>query len=152
MKIFGFINCFNSRIFNFIQDITNISIFIQFISTSLTQIAFGYYAIISSSTINYVDAMRYFGQFVSITIETLLPCYYGEKIRTAQDELAMAIYEMKWYEQEIRFRRYFVLFLLRAQKDVFLMAGNQIPVNLKSFLKVFFIRDVLLVIIEFFFY
>lgn len=85
-----------------------------------------------------IVAIRLFGQFISVTIETWLPCYYGEKIRTAHDDLAKAIYEVKWYEQDTRFRRYFVLFLLRAQKDAYLTAGNKIPVTLHSFFMVIF--------------
>lgn len=80
--------------------------------------------------------MGYIGQIVCITLEIGLPCYYGERVRTSYEDLAQAIYKLKWYEQDIRFQRVFILFLKRAQKDTCLMAGGYIPITLRSFLGV----------------
>lgn len=123
------------RMLDFIQGITNASVFIQFISTSISQITFGYF-VLSSTTLTTLELVTSGIQFTSITLETCLPCYYGEKIRTVCDDLAKAIYNVKWYDQDLRFRRCYLLFLQRAQKEECLMAGNQIPVTLRSFFMV----------------
>lgn len=102
----------------------------------MTQIAAGYYLLSSYSYLTIIELVRTFGEIVCVILETWIPCYYGEKIRTAHEELAKAIYEVNWYEQDIKFRGYFLIFLHRAQKDEYLLAGKMIPVTLQSFLTV----------------
>lgn len=83
-----------------------------------------------------MEIIRNVVQIASIVLEILLPCYFGEKVRTSFDDLSRSIYEIKWYEQDIRFRKHFVLFLQRVQEEECLMAGGLIPVTLQSFFEV----------------
>lgn len=85
-----------------------------------------------------LEILKYVGYFLCITVESFIPCYFGERVVTVSNDLAKAIYNVKWYEQDIRFRKYFVLLLQRAQKEERLMAGNQIPISLRSFYEVIF--------------
>lgn len=120
----------------FIQDLVQILIFVQFITTSINQITFGYYIIYSSSALTTFEIIMHTGQCICIVLETLMPCYFGEKVKTAGDDLAEAIYNVNWYEQNVKFRKYFVLFLQRAQQEQCLKAGDVIPITLQSFVKV----------------
>lgn len=83
-----------------------------------------------------MDKIKYVCQFACIILQIWLPCYYGEKIRTACKDLSETIYEINWYEHDAEFRKHVVLFLQRSQEDQCLMAGNQIPVSFQSFLAV----------------
>lgn len=107
-------------------------------STYMSQITCGYFVVSTLPTITTVELLKNVTQGITISLEVLLPCYYGEKLRSAFSDLAEGIYNMRWYEQNIRFRKHFVLLLQRAQKDEFLKAGNHIPITLQSFLTVFF--------------
>lgn len=124
----------NSRMLEMIEEVTNIPTFILILTSSLCQITFGYFTVFSIPTLSKLEITTNFGQLLCMSIEGLLPCYYGEKARTAFSELAESIYNMKWYEKDIKFRRAFIIYLQRAQKDVCLLAGNQIPITLTSYL------------------
>lgn len=124
--------------FDLIQDITNRPVFIQFLTTSTSQITFGYFIILSLSEMNNLEIIRNFGQLICIALQIVLPCYFGEKLRHAFQELSEVIYDLKWYEQDIKFQKIFILFLQRTQKEKCLMAGYQIPISLRSFMMVSF--------------
>lgn len=132
------------RMFDLINDIIDSPIFGQFIITSLHEITFWSYAVSSASTWSNIEIMMNLSQMNNFLLEIFLPCYYGEKVRTAFNDLAQAIYEIEWYDKDVRFQRYFVLFLQRAQRDQFFMAANWIPITLRSFfvviIELFFIR------------
>lgn len=121
-----------------IQEMINVPILIQFITTYVSQNAFGYFICYAASTMAQMKTVKSCAQLVAITVETLLPCLYGERLKDVCDELAQAIYGVKWYEQDVRFCRHLLLFLVRVDKEEYVLAGNYIPVNIETFVKVVF--------------
>ncbi|XP_054086675.1 odorant receptor 2a-like isoform X1 [Zeugodacus cucurbitae] len=106
----------------------------QFVCTGVAQCTIGVYMLYVGFNISIMLNMAVF--FVSVTMETLILCYYGDMFCQECEQLSKAIYNCNWTVQSSEFKKALCFFLLRSQRVNVLMAGNWIPVRLPTFVMV----------------
>ncbi|XP_039962547.1 odorant receptor 2a-like isoform X1 [Bactrocera tryoni] len=106
----------------------------QFVCTGVAQCTIGVYMLYVGFNISIMLNMAVF--FVSVTMETLILCYYGDLFCQECEELSKAIYNCNWTVQSSEFKKVLSFFLFRSQRVNVLMAGNWIPVRLPTFVMV----------------
>ncbi|XP_020717432.1 odorant receptor 2a [Ceratitis capitata] len=106
----------------------------QFVCTGVAQCTIGVYMLYVGFNLSIMLNMAVF--FISVTMETLILCYYGDLFCQECEKLSKAIYNCNWTIQSSEFKRALCIFLLRSQRVNVLMAGNWIPVKLPTFVMV----------------
>ncbi|XP_053698527.1 odorant receptor 4-like [Sabethes cyaneus] len=72
-------------------------------------------------------------------VEIFFLCYYGDEVHQFSTELALAVYNCRWYHQyeagggDSRFGRNLIPIMLRAQRPMKLMAWKFWPITINSF-------------------
>lgn len=74
--------------------------------------------------------------FLSVTLEFLIICYFGDHLRTQSEALLDAFYACNWMDQLPEFRRNLIITLQRAQRPCYIYAGGYIVVTLETFVQV----------------
>lgn len=132
-----------SRIKDIIQEIVSVPVFIQFLSSSTSQILAAYNIFNAETTYN---TCRESINMAAITFETFVPCYYGDLLEDAGDDLSKFIYECNWEEQSIKFKKMLLIMLIRSQRKNNLEALGYFSITLLTFLKVTMIIKALIFI------
>lgn len=115
-----------------VQKIASFPIGTQFVTSSLCQCLLVVYVV--EGSLNTVQFIMFALQYVCIIIELLSPCFFGNRLIEAGEELQRAVYECNWCEQSLKFQQLLVIFLARTQKYNGLKAGNWIQVDLRNFM------------------
>ncbi|XP_017045978.1 odorant receptor 2a [Drosophila ficusphila] len=71
--------------------------------------------------------------FTAVTLEVLVICYFGDRMRTQSEALCDAFYACNWVEQLPKFKRALHFTLARTQRPSLIFAGNYIPLSLETF-------------------
>ncbi|XP_037950198.1 putative odorant receptor 59c [Teleopsis dalmanni] len=63
-------------------------------------------------------------------------CWCVNELIAETGRLTNAVYNCNWYEQDMKFRRALMIFMLRTHKQIQILAGNLVPVSLQSFIAI----------------
>lgn len=120
------------RVYDILQGISSVAMFIQFLGTSLSQITLVFYISNVDSSMAYILLLH-----MSVIVgEVFFPCYLGNLIVESNENLATSIYFCNWVGQSIRFQKTLQTMIIRVNRENRLFAGTFIPITLESFLEV----------------
>ncbi|CAO1340008.1 unnamed protein product [Diamesa tonsa] len=67
---------------------------------------------------NTYEAMILTMGIIWFYMQIYLPCYYGNKIATASDNLVFSLYNCEWFEMPIKARKLIILIMINSQKTM----------------------------------
>ncbi|KAL5292625.1 Or46a family protein [Megaselia abdita] len=74
-----------------------------------------------------------FGYLFAMIIQLYLPCYYGNRITSKSEDLALALYDSNWYEWKLKDKKAMMFMLARLQRPVIVKAFGIMNFNLEVF-------------------
>jgi hypothetical protein len=74
--------------------------------------------IIASNHYDVNEFIYFFGFAFVMLIKIALPCHFGQQIIDESDELMFTIYDLPWYESNIKFRHCVMILMERTQKCI----------------------------------
>ncbi|XP_014218352.1 odorant receptor 2a-like [Copidosoma floridanum] len=82
------------------------------------------------------DAVRPIFAFIVLMLQLYLMCYAGDRISHQAKSILDAIYDSYWFKLPTKLRQDLYYVAMRANKPVYLMAGNLMAINLENFKRV----------------
>lgn len=119
-----------------LEEIYSVSILFNFFGSSILICLVSYQLSIGIS----VDIlMKFMIFFAASLVQIMMPCYYGNKLTTASEAVAIAAYESGWEEMdEKKFKAAVVMIIQRSQRPCFISAHKFAVVSLEAFTSVRF--------------
>lgn len=77
--------------------------------------------------------MASFGYLFAMICQLYLPCYYGNRITSRSEDLAVALYDSNWYEWDLQDRKAVIFMLARFQRPLIVKAFGIKNFNLEVF-------------------
>ena len=110
--------------------------FAQFICSALVQctVAIHFLYVVDQHDLSALGLSIIF--FVAVTLEVYIICYFGHDMREQSEALLIAFYSCNWMDQLPKFKRNLIITLMRLHRPSEIKAGNYIPVDLNTFVKV----------------
>lgn len=91
------------------------------------------YQVAGISGDDYSVFVASFGYLFAMIIQLFLPCYYGNRITSRSEELALALYDSNWYEWSLQEKKAMMFMLARLQKPLKVKAIGLMNFNLEEF-------------------
>ncbi|XP_055389912.1 odorant receptor 2a-like [Condylostylus longicornis] len=116
-----------------IQDIISITCVSQLISSGVVQCTVAVYILYANNLTRIAIAIVF---FFAVTSEIFVLCYFGNNLIIESEKLEKAIINCNWIDQSKDFRKDFIFFLQKSQKQNVILAGSYVPVTYATFLTV----------------
>lgn len=87
----------------------------------------------TSATDNPVLYAYYFFFFIAVTVQIYLPCFFGNELLLASEQLPRHAYGSNWPLLGQRFARLQLVFVERSQRTVQVMVVKLFPLKLQTF-------------------
>lgn len=117
-----------------LERIYSFSALINFVSSSILICLFGYQF---SSDVSMENFVKFAFSIMAALSQILLLCYYGNKLTSASQQVAIAAYDCLWYDGDSRkFKTALQMMIQRAQKPSVITAFKFTPVSLEAFASV----------------
>ncbi|XP_025262859.1 odorant receptor 4-like [Camponotus floridanus] len=108
--------------------------FMQFVSNTVMICLIGFLVITALGTANATEKIVRTIPYYSVTnIEAFIFCYAGEYLINKSRAVALAAYNIAWYELEPKYSRILLFIILRAQKHLKLTVGKMMDLSLQCF-------------------
>lgn len=131
MHIHNLFFYFCYRTFNNLQVPISYTMFLQFSCTAI---------LLSFSTINIlyftnnlIEILAVVIYIISIMMQILPCCYYGDKFLEISNSVIFSLYSCNWVEQSQQFKKSLVTFMILNQKGKVIKGGSVFVVNLPAF-------------------
>lgn len=124
------------KLHDIIQDILSITCMAQLVCSAAVQCTVAMHFLYVADSHDRSAMMLSLVFFLSVTLEFLIICYFGDHLRTQSEALLDAFYACNWIDQLPEFRRNLIITLQRAQRPCFIYAGGYIAVTLETFVQV----------------
>ncbi|XP_017850510.1 odorant receptor 2a [Drosophila busckii] len=119
-----------------IQKILSVPSMAQFVCSAAVQCAVGLNFLYNADSNDLSAMVLSMVFFMAVTLEVLIICYFGDRMRTQSEALLNAFYFCDWFDQLPKFKQNLIICLQRAQQPSLIYAGNYIPLTLESFVKI----------------
>ncbi|KAM7361484.1 odorant receptor 85d [Cochliomyia hominivorax] len=122
--------CYHQRILNlsnYMNEVFGVSLLVNFISSSFIMCFLGFQMTIGVQADTLT--MLFMFLFCSL-VQILMICNYGEELIMKSENIGHVIYNHKWLNADVRYRKMLVLIIERAQKPALLKATTFLNVSL----------------------
>ncbi|CAK1544596.1 unnamed protein product [Leptosia nina] len=120
-----------------VQDITSVTMFIQFSVASGSICAILCSLFMPKSIRDLISVLLYMSAYAFVMLlQIFVPAYFGTQLRYSSQALVSAAYSSEWISRSESFKRSLKLFMLRANTAIFLTGCGLFPLTLDSFTSV----------------
>lgn len=66
-------------------------------------------------------------------LQVFWPCYYGNKVSTASDDLVFSLYSCPWYDMPVKARKSIIMFMDISQKTMYFGIAEFFRLTMEQF-------------------
>nr|QZA75627.1 odorant receptor 27 [Plutella xylostella] len=124
---------YHQKIIRFVEEIESIfgvAVFCQFASSCIIACMTAFRMTITNEPTQIINLVFY---LLTILIELLVYCYFGDVLINKSQQVAEAVYASSWQQTSLKTQRSLMLLMLRAQRPLSITAGKQFNLSLETF-------------------
>lgn len=72
----------------------------------------------SSFLSKFNDFVYFFGFFLVMLLKIGLPCFFGQQMKTESEKILQALYDLPWYDFDLKIAKEVLIMMTRAKKDI----------------------------------
>ena len=77
------------------------------------------FKMVSASIVyDFNEFIYYFGFFLVMILKVALPCYFGQRVINESEKIFSKVYDLPWYENNLKFRRSIMIMMERCQNEI----------------------------------
>ncbi|KAL7024631.1 hypothetical protein ACKWTF_013136 [Chironomus riparius] len=77
------------------------------------------FKMVSASIVyDFNEFIYYFGFFLVMILKVALPCYFGQQVINESERIFHKVYDLPWYENNLKFRRNIMIMMERCQNEI----------------------------------